>query len=363
MSNPTTILSVSGLKKLFGNNTAISDVSFHLAKGEVVSLLGPSGCGKTTTLRCIAGFYSVDGGEIKVSGRTIASTGVFVPPEDRRLAMVFQNYVLWPHMRTFDNIAYGLRLRRMPKREIEERVNEIMRALGLSGLAQRYPHALSGGQQQRVSVARSLVVEPDILLLDEPFSNLDAKLRVDMRQEMRSLLKRLGTTAIYVTHDQEEAMVLSDRIFLMSGGKIVQEGRPIQLYERPATRFTAEFFGVSNFLPATVTEEGLDLGSGLRVRGAVERGDFKAGDKVLVAMREDGFEVTPGTEGCGENAFGATISNRLYLGGSTQLQLESNGVSFNARVVGSAPLEWPDQAMLRLRPERVMLVPDESDAR
>lgn len=362
MSNSTTILSVKGLQKLFGNHFAINDVNFQLARGEVVSLLGPSGCGKTTTLRCIAGFYSVDGGEIKISGRTIASSDVFVPPEDRRLAMVFQNYVLWPHMRTFDNIAYGLRLRRMPKREIEERVNEIMRALGLSGLGERYPHALSGGQQQRVSVARSLVVEPDILLLDEPFSNLDAKLRVEMRQEMRGLLKRLGTTAIYVTHDQEEAMVLSDRIFLMSGGRIVQEGRPIELYERPTTRFTAEFFGVSNFLPATVTEDGLELGSKLCVRGAIERGGFKTGDKVLVAVREDGFEVTPGSEAGGENAFEATISSRLYLGGSTQLQLESHGVPLSARVAGSTPLEWPGQVMLRLRSERIMLIPDESAA-
>jgi iron(III) transport system ATP-binding protein len=354
-------LELDKLLKRFGSLTVIDSVSLQIRRGEVVSLLGPSGCGKTTTLRCIAGFYAPDDGSIRISERVVASKDLFVPPEERRLAMVFQNYVLWPHMRTFDNVAYGLRLRNTPKDEIRRRVTEVMALLGLKGLEDRYPHALSGGQQQRVSVARSLVVEPDILLLDEPFSNLDAKLRIEMRQEMRGLLKRLGTTAIYVTHDQEEAMVLSDRIFLMNRSRIVQSGSPIELFERPQSEFTARFFGITNILRGTVGESS----DTLQVDGLNEplslgapSNTARAGDEVLAGLREADLDVAPQPGLVG--SIRATVLGRIYLGGSTELELKAGAMVLKARVPGSIALSWPDEVWVRVAPGKAVLFREEA---
>jgi len=236
--------------KKFGDVVAVNNVSFEVKEGELFTLLGPSGCGKTTTLRLIAGFYKPDSGEIYFDDELVND----LPPYKRNTGMVFQNYALWPHMRVFDNVAYGLKLRNWPPRKIIRRVKEMLNLVGLAGKEKRYPSELSGGEQQRVALARALVIEPRVLLLDEPLSNLDAKLRVRMRSEIRKLQKKLGITTIYVTHDQEEALSISDRIAVMNKGKILQIGDPIEIYENPRDIFVADFIGTTNFIPARVVE-------------------------------------------------------------------------------------------------------------
>ncbi len=224
---------------------AVDDVSLDIFDGEFLTLLGPSGCGKTTTLRLIAGFELPNNGEILLEGKDITPQ----PPNKRDMALVFQNYALFPHMSVFDNVAYGLYSQKMPRAQIRQKVNESLNTIGLAGLGDRRPNQLSGGQQQRVALARSLVMEPRILLFDEPLSNLDAKLRVQMRSEIHRLQRRLGITSIYVTHDQVEAMALSDRIVVMNKGKIEQIGTPEEIYHFPKTRFVADFIGRANFVP------------------------------------------------------------------------------------------------------------------
>ncbi len=362
MDETDTVLDVVNLSKHFGGGAAVENVTLRLRRGEVISLLGPSGCGKTTTLRCVAGFYRPDQGTITIGGRLVASAERFVAPEDRQIAMVFQNYVLWPHMTAFQNIAYGLKLRRLPRKEIAARVEEMIALLGLEGLAERYPHQLSGGQQQRVSVARSLVVRPQVLLLDEPFSNLDAKLRVQMRQEMRDLLSRLGTSALYVTHDQEEAMVLSDRILLMDRGRMIEEGTPQALFERPQTEFTARFFGVANFLPGVIeVENGV---AALRLDAIGTRVDLplvpatRAGVRHVLGLRPDALEVEPGS-GRAPPWFEGRIRSRYYVGGAVELEVTGpTGRAFHCRVSDPASYGWPDIVSLRIRPDRAVLFPE-----
>ena len=235
---------------------AVHDVALDIEPGSFVTLLGPSGCGKTTTLRMIAGFESPDEGEIYLGGEPINE----LTPNKRDTAMVFQSYALFPHYNVFDNVAYGLRLRKVPKDEIQERVTNILKLVELSDMEQRMTNQLSGGQQQRVALARALVVEPGVLLFDEPLSNLDAKLRVQMRTEIRRIQQALGITAIYVTHDQSEAMAIADNIILMKGGVIAQMGSPTEIYYHPNSEFVADFSGEGNFLPCTVTgREGNDV--------------------------------------------------------------------------------------------------------
>jgi len=227
---------------------AVDDVSVDIYEGEFLTLLGPSGCGKTTTLRLIAGFEMPTNGRILLEGKNITAD----PPNKRDMALVFQNYALFPHMSVYDNVAYGLQTHHMPRPQIREKVHAALQTIGLEGLGERRPNQLSGGQQQRVALARSLVMEPSILLFDEPLSNLDAKLRVQMRSEIHQLQRRLGITSIYVTHDQLEAMALSDRIVVMNKGKIEQVGTPEDIYRYPTTRFVADFIGRANFLPTVV---------------------------------------------------------------------------------------------------------------
>src|SRR4030066_2482594 len=236
--------------KKFGTLEAVSDVSLEIQDGELFTLLGPSGCGKTTLLRLIGGFHKPDSGEIYVGDRPVAP----IPPYERNIGMVFQNYALWPHMTIFDNIAYGLKLKRFPREKISSQVLQALKLVNLTGLEKRYPGQLSGGQQQRVALARALVLNPDVLLLDEPLSNLDAKIRIQVRAEIRKLQKELGITTIYVTHDQEEALTLSDRIAVINLGKILQIGLPRDLYERPHNPFVADFIGINNLIPGNVQE-------------------------------------------------------------------------------------------------------------
>src|SRR5712692_6178658 len=244
------IVTIQGVVKRFGAVTAVDAVDLTVADGELFTLLGPSGCGKTTLLRLLAGFYQPDGGTIRFGDRVVNG----LPPYERRIGMVFQNYALWPHMTVADNICYGLRLRKLPSAAVQARLQEGLRKVNLIGFEARYPGQLSGGQQQRVALARALVLNPDILLLDEPLSNLDAKIRIQVRAEIRRLQQELRITTIYVTHDQEEALSLSDRVAVMRDGRVLQVGAPKELYERPRTRFVADFVGTNNLVPGRVSE-------------------------------------------------------------------------------------------------------------
>src|SRR5438067_4233783 len=241
-------LEVCELTKRYSPQVTVGPISFEVREGEFFSLLGPSGCGKTTTLRCIAGFESLDEGSIRLRGERLDDK----PPHRRDVGLVFQNYALFPHLSVFDNVAFGLRLRRIAKAEMRERIDRALQLVELAGLGQRFPAQLSGGQQQRIAIARSLVLEPQILMFDEPLSNLDLKLRIQMRGELRRLQRRLGKTSIYVTHDQTEALALSDRIAVLSQGHIEQIGSPSEIYESPETAFVADFIGSSNIMEATV---------------------------------------------------------------------------------------------------------------
>lgn len=245
-------VTLSGISKAFDNTVALDDVTLEIGAGEFFTLLGPSGCGKTTLLRIIAGFEKPSKGTVLVGNKRMND----IPPWNRNVGFVFQNYALWPHMTVFSNVAYGLRLRRMDKKDVAQKVERALELVGLSGMARRTPGQLSGGQQQRVAIARALVLRPSVLLLDEPLSNLDAKLRVETRKEIRSLQRELGITAVYVTHDQEEALEISDRIAVMNKGHVEQAGTPEEIYDSPRTRFVAEFVGQTNTIRGILTREG-----------------------------------------------------------------------------------------------------------
>ena len=270
-------ITVRELSKRFGAVLAVDGVTLEIADGELFTLLGPSGCGKTTLLRLIAGFHRPDAGRIRFGERDVTD----LPPYARNIGMVFQNYALWPHMTVFQNVAYGLRIRRVRGSALAAQVDEGLRKVNLSGLGARYPGQLSGGQQQRVALARALVLSPDILLLDEPLSNLDAKIRVQVRAEIRKLQQALGITTVYVTHDQEEALSLSDRVAVMRDGRVLQLGPPRELYERPRTRFVADFVGTNNLVPGRVVEAAGDavvVETGLgRLRARLPRGGVPPG--------------------------------------------------------------------------------------
>src|SRR5918992_4714731 len=260
------IVSIRGLTKKFTDAAAVDDLHLEIGDGEFVSLLGPSGCGKTTTLRLIAGFLQPDAGEICVGGGVISSPSHLVPPERRHMSMIFQSYAVWPHMTVAQNVAYGLKFKKLTKQEIEARVTKLRGVVHLSELKDRYSAELSGGQQQRVALARALVVEPQILLMDEPLSNLDANLREEMRFEIRRLHEEFRITTVYVTHDQAEAMATSDRIAVLNRGRMVQVGSPSEIFDQPRTRFVAEFIGKTNILTGRlIGENAVSLGPDLRI--------------------------------------------------------------------------------------------------
>ena len=246
-------IEIQNLFKRFKDVVAVNRIQLEVDKGEMLTLLGPSGCGKTTTLRCIAGLERPDEGDIVIDGQPMLSQG-FVPPSKRGIGMVFQNYAVWPHMKVFNNIVYGLKIQKIPRQKIRERAQQVLELVGLAGLEDRYPAQLSGGQQQRVALARALVGNPKVLLLDEPLSNLDAKLREELRFEIKSLVRRMGITSVYVTHDQAEAMVISDRIAVMDSGNVVQIGNAQEIYKNPVNRFVADFIGTMNFMAGEVVE-------------------------------------------------------------------------------------------------------------
>jgi iron(III) transport system ATP-binding protein len=297
--------------------TAVDNVSLDIAEGELVTLLGPSGCGKTTTLRMIAGFDFPTSGEIYLDGQDIKG----LPPHKRDMSMVFQSYAIFPHLNTYENIAYGLRVQRRPRAEIERRVAEVLELVELTGLEKRPPHQLSGGQQQRVALARALIMEPKVLLMDEPLSNLDAKLREQMRAEIRRIQQYLGITSVYVTHDQVEAMTIADRIVIMNEGRIEQVGTPIDIYRHPHSRFVADFIGRVNFVTGVVKSK-LDgqvlldfLGSELVV--PAEAGDYPPGSEVTVVVRPETVRLNPAQD---VHATGI-VRRASFLGGLVEYEV------------------------------------------
>jgi spermidine/putrescine ABC transporter ATP-binding subunit len=322
-------LEVRGLTKRYSPQVTVGPISFDVREGEFFSLLGPSGCGKTTTLRCIAGFETLSEGSILLSGERLDGK----PPHRRDVGLVFQNYALFPHLTVFDNVAFGLRLRRIPATELKNRVGRMLELVGLSQMAGRFPAQLSGGQQQRIAIARSLVLEPRILMFDEPLSNLDLKLRIQMRDELRRLQRQLGKTSIYVTHDQTEALVLSDRIAVLSHGHIEQIGTPDEIYEQPATTFVAEFIGSSNLLNARVVERNgqamiIETTGGLRLCCASGRDAEPTSPDVSVLLRPERIRVETLRDAGATtepNRFRARISEITYLGEDLHFYLELTG--------------------------------------
>ncbi len=357
-------VSLKGLTKRFAETAAVNDLNLEIEDGEFVSLLGPSGCGKTTTLRLVAGFIQPDGGEIRVNQEVISSPSVLVPPERRNMSMIFQSYAVWPHMTVFQNVSYGLKFKKLSSGESERKVERLLQLVHLETLKDRYPTELSGGQQQRVALARALVVEPQILLLDEPLSNLDANLREEMRFEIRRLHDEFKITSIYVTHDQSEAMVIADRICVMNQGRLEQVGRPEEIYERPKTRFVAEFIGKTNLLSGTL-EEGkrISLGNGLMLRvGSGE--NFRNGEKVWVSIRPhdlqlDREESEPeGYVKMGFNLFYGAISRRIYFGESIDYLVELSGIDLVLRVI-TPPIKKYDlgqKVWVLVEPQRCVIV-------
>ena len=318
-------LEVRDLTRRYSDAVVVGPVSFTAAEGEFVSLLGPSGCGKTTTLRCIAGFETADAGDIRVDGQSL----VGLPPHRRDVGLVFQNYALFPHLTVFENVAFGLRLRRRPAAEIARRVDEALRLVDLVGLDARHPSQVSGGQQQRVALARCLALEPRLLLLDEPLSNLDLKLRLQMRTEIRKLQRRLGKTAIYVTHDQSEALALSDQIVVMSRGRVEQIGTPREIYETPRTRFVADFIGASNLLAGSVASASSD-GVVVQVDNlsltSSHCADVATGQAITVLIRPERVRlVSPVNDRSGSNLLAGRVVDVVYLGEDLQVSVEVEG--------------------------------------
>lgn len=338
-------LILKDLVKKFDNVAAVNHVSLEVEEGEFVTLLGPSGCGKTTTLRTIAGFYQPDEGEIYFNDRLMNN----IPPAKRNTSMCFQSYALFPHMNVWDNIAFGLKMRKISQPEQKKRVTQALEMMSLSGMEKRMPGQLSGGQQQRVALARAIVTQPDILLFDEPLSNLDAKLRVQVRVEIKEMQKRLGITSIYVTHDQDEALAISDRIVVMNQGQIEQVGDPQSIYLHPMTSFVAGFIGLANILSGQVVarkenQVQLELPFG---RFWAFAGDLRAsvGDTVRFSFRPE--NVVQYREGS-PNKVSATILHAIFMGDAIDLFLDAKGTRLRARAESTAKLKPGDIAVFSI---------------
>jgi ABC-type Fe3+/spermidine/putrescine transport system ATPase subunit len=354
-------LRIERLTKRFGATIALEEVSLTVFAGEVVALLGPSGCGKTTLLRCIAGLEHPTSGRVEIGGDVLFSPTTFVPPARRNIAMVFQSYALWPHMSVWENVTYGLRVQKFPKDLTSERAAEVLQLLGLSHLAGRYPSQLSGGQQQRVAVARALALRADVVLFDEPLSNLDLRLRETVRTELRRVLKQLGQTAVYVTHDIGEAVVVADRIVMMSTGNIVQVGSPEAVYHTPRTRYVAQFVGNTNIIPAHVKRDGtavrLGVGDDLtfcasRTVGAVP----PDADSVQLMIRPEYVEISAGADVQG---ISATLIDVEFIGQVTALTVRVGETTLRAITLSRPSVRLTPGATCRIRiaDENVVVLP------
>ncbi|AEV15894.1 Spermidine/putrescine ABC transporter ATPase subunit [Thermus sp. CCB_US3_UF1] len=349
------LVRLSGVRKRFGNVAALDGVDLEVHRGEFFSLLGPSGCGKTTLLRLLAGFDTPDAGRIEIAGRDMAG----VPPYARPVNTVFQNYALFPHMTVEGNVAFGLRMQGLPPAEVRRKVAWALELVDLLGLERRYPRELSGGQKQRVALARALVLEPEVLLLDEPLSALDARLRQELRVELMQLQRRLGKTFIFVTHDQEEALVMSDRIAVMRAGRIEQLGLPDEVYERPRNRFVAEFLGRSNFLPARPHPMGAETPLGpLRLREPLRAEGH-------LVIRPEKIRLYPAGNGAParENLVRARVEEIVYTGAENQYYLRAGEVRLLAYTLnqdlqepGAEEFAYGEEVFCYLPPENLVVV-------
>lgn len=343
------------LYKRFGNVTAVGDFNLEVKDGEFVSFLGPSGCGKSTTLRMIAGFERPTEGDILLGDQVVSSaeSNVFVPPEKRNIGMVFQSYAVWPHMTVAENVAYPLKIQKVPREERDKRVQEALEMVHLERYGERYPSQLSGGQQQRVALARALIAQPGLLLLDEPLSNLDAKLRESMRFEISSLQKRLGITVIYVTHDQSEAMTMSDRIVVMNAGVVQQVGKPYDVYTHPANKMVADFIGLVNFLPAEVKGDRIFV-KGTQVSFPNTAG-LPQGEAVLGVRPEN---ITLSKTG---GMLQGTVKHRFYMGDAVDYRIQVGQQVLRVITHGSSYHQWADGETLYLDLDAVIPLGNEKN--
>lgn len=358
-------VSVTGLGKQFGDVQAVKDVHFTIAEGELLTLLGPSGCGKTTILRCIAGLEEPDAGEIRIGDHVVTAPEVFVAPEHRNVGMVFQSYAVWPHMTVYQNVAFPLRVRR-GSTEVDRRVRDALALVGLASMEDRNATMLSGGQQQRVALARALVHEPRLLLFDEPLSNLDAKLRERMRGEILALQKRLGITTLYVTHDQEEAMAISDRLIVLNAGRVVQTGTPRELYQSPTNAFVMDFIGTVSLIPAKVLTH-LDnqlvaITDGTNRYTARHSGPIQIGQLVWASVRPERIAVAK-TYLDGPNVFIGRVAHLAYLGDRVECRIAIPGGEFRVRVAPDFEGAVGSPVYLRIDPADIYLLPRDPEVR
>jgi iron(III) transport system ATP-binding protein len=349
-------VALRGLTKRFGSAVALDNISLEIAHGRLVCLLGPSGCGKTTALRLVAGFIEPTAGEITIGDRVVSSPRRTLPPERRNVSMVFQSYALWPHMTVFENVAYGLTLRKIDRDAIAKKVDAILATTKLSDLAARYPGELSGGQQQRVALARALIVEPETLLLDEPLSNLDANLREEMRFEVRRLHDEYRYTTVYVTHDQSEAMTTADLIAVMNHGRIEQLGTPEDIYERPRSEFVARFIGSSNVVTGKVLDDSRISLAGIPLRG--NGGTFRAGGDGAISIRQHDIGlIATEPQDSAENVFPATVIRNVFLGGGRDYMVEiADGTQLRVLTPAADNIAPGRRVQVRLPAERCRIL-------
>ena len=350
-------LRLTGVSKRYGNFLAVDDIALELQSGEFVSLLGPSGCGKTTTLRMIAGFVDPSLGTIEMDGQILSSPAGSVPPDRRQMSMIFQSYAIWPNMTVEQNVAFGLELRKIAKAEVRRRVGEMLEVVHMNHLADRYPAELSGGQQQRVALARAIVIRPSVLLLDEPLSNLDATLREEMRFEIRRLHDEFHVTTVYVTHDQAEAMVTSDRIAVMNHGRIEQVDNPRALYDKPKTRFVAGFIGRTNFIEGLSDGHEIAFDGFALPRAAFER-DVPSGGKAVFSVRPHSMRLSESQPADGSASVGVVVVERAFLGEHWDYVVRPREGALPLRVMASPMDDIPvgASAWLKFEPRQMALI-------
>jgi iron(III) transport system ATP-binding protein len=350
---------VTNLSRAYGTQRVLHDVSFDVPDGSVCVLLGSSGSGKTTILRLVAGLDKPNGGEIMIGGRQVVGAGVFVPPEQRDIGLVFQSYALWPHMTVFEQIAYPLRVRSLRRAEIDKAVHDAAGMVGLGTMLGRYPSQLSGGQQQRVALARAVAFKPRLLLLDEPLSNLDAALRREMRLQLQELQQRLGVTTIYVTHDQDEAMAVADQVVLMTEGRVAVKAPPRQIYDRPPSAFVAAFIGASNLVEGKLVTQRdrhceVELADGSIVPGFCEQ-NFAVGQRCLLAVKPTDLNVDAPSETAAR--FKGKVASATYLGSHTELVVDVSGREWRVPAPRWSDYRKGQDVVLSAEPERVIALP------
>jgi iron(III) transport system ATP-binding protein len=355
---------IENLIKRFGEVIAVAGINISIPEGKIITLLGPSGCGKTTTLRCVAGFENADEGRIWIGDQLIFDSRekINLPPQKRDMGMVFQSYAVWPHMTVYENIAFPLKIRKMSRREINQRVERAMSMVGILELKQRLPSAVSGGQQQRVAFARAIVYDPAVLLLDEPLSNLDAKLRERMRFEILELQRKLGITTIYVTHDQEEAMVLSDEVMVMDQGLIIQRGEPEEIYFNPRNEFVADFIGKINFMAGTVRIQDKEISivdiqeEGLQCSIHTTRTDFPPGRQVLASVRPENIQIHISKPDMKVNTWPARLERKSFLGGLFDMIVRVEDKELRCRTPFIVEADCGAQVYIHIQPKDVLLI-------